>query len=872
MFVAFDRLVTRLRAARPTDDRGASLVLVIALMAVGFIVSALVASACLFALQQTTNARGNVQSFAAAEAGRDAVVAAMTASAANCNPTNPRFTGTDPGYEVTVYATDSLTQPTGIAGLTASCPTNASTFVVMRAVGTAAIGGTTAIESVYTWESFRERVAGGGLGFMDAAYSAYAVRYSGDIIVRHGDFTCAAGTQVDGSVYVLEGKVIVPRLLGFIGTSCSVTGDVVSGLGIDVQDGLLPSSQLAIGGNILTSGNITANDPIDAGGDVEVGGNINVASSGRLTTRGGAVKPDSSVAVGNISVAGSITANGRLETTTGSIATNTTITSSSTLRAASNVVALQGITASGGTIEATAGSVTSGTTINANGSSTIRGAGISAVGNITAGGTVQATTGSVRSGGGISGGTVTAGAMIEAVGNITGGTIQAAAGPIRSGGSISGTSVNVTTAGDVQAVTSITTATGTIRSTAGNIQSNGAITVTGTGTLDAVATNKGIAAGGLIDTRGPLKAFNVSAVGTLTTSSSCTIGGSVLAGGILTFAQPLANDSTSNKCQIQGAVRSAATGVSVLPVPGSGNNNRSQVYVLGAVEARGTWKPNGVYRKLTGNANTAGTPGKTVTAPTSPAVTPPSAPAAPATYTFTPADYPELYLRTQWVDLGKHTVWNGYSDSYALSTSECSSARTKVTSLLQTAGAPIVIDATACNSITLTGWVSVNLRRDAVLLVNNIQMQLIRFNQTGATTENPRQLFIVQADDDLTMASPASDPSGEPEPQPSCGGRSKMNTWGSGWGGLAAWDPLVRVLLYSPCGSTNTSALSEWRGHLYVANDSATTDIIGSVTCAHMWVEGTFDLPCSVNDFGEWSGVHTVNGKRMGTRAYQTEP
>lgn len=894
-------------------------------MAVGFIVASVIAAACMFTIGRTTQTRSNVQAFAAAEAGRDAVVAALTSAPTACSD-GAVWESDDPQYEVEVYSTDSTTSPQGIAGTARKCPTTSSNYVVLRVTGTASDGGeSVTIETVYRWEGYREQVAGGGLGFMDAAYTAYAVDYSGDIVVRNGNFTCAAGTEVDGSVYVLNGRVVVPAinlLLITVGTECTITGDVVTKTGIDIQNGTIPNSRLTVGGNVSTPGALSINDPLIAGGDVEAG-TITVASSGSLSTKSGAVKPDGTTARGNIAASGAISASGSLSTAGGSIVSNTTVTASASVKAADSVSAVQAITVTGsGSVEGTAGGVASGGAITVSSSGSVRGGSVTAKAAIS-GGTVQATAGDVTAGTTISGGTISAARDVRAVGAISGGTVTAArdiltpaavsGGTITAGrdllvsGAITGGTITATrniragatidvgtgsataSTGSIEAVGTISARTGSITATQGSIRSNGDILITGAGgRLSATSTGASIAAGGAIDlmgtstsVTGQINAYDVTAVGAFKTRAACAIGGNVLVGGVVQFAQPTASDSTSTKCQVQGYVRSASTTASTLPVPGSGTSSRVQVWVRGGVQSRATsWSPaTGRYRDLnnsnTGSNTVAPTSGASVTAPASPNVTAPTepaantVPAAPTVYEFPPIDFAELFLRTQWVDLGTHTNWNGYTDRRVLTTGECSSARTIVSGLVSAAGAPVLIDATACRSITLTGWSSLNLRRDAVILANDVSMQFIRFTQSGATSASPRQLFIVQVDDDLTLSAAG-------EPQPTCNipgqNRKPISIFGNSWFGLSDWDPLVRVLLYSPCGSNNTNVLSDWRGHLYVANDSATTDVIGSVTCERMVIPGTFDLPCSVNDFGEWSGHHTQTGKRMGPRLYQTEP
>ncbi|WP_248147615.1 hypothetical protein [Microbacterium aoyamense] len=962
-----DEILRRLRATT-RDDRGASLVVVVGLMAVGFIVASTIAAACLFAIGQTTENRQNVQAFAAAEAGRDAIVGQLSTTTPTCASGAP-VTGTDPVFRGAIYSSTLATLAAAdldqaslsvATKWTKTCPTNATTYVRLVVEGDGANGGTEKIDSVYTWDAYRQVAEGGGLGFMDAAYTTYGVTYSGDIVVRNGNFTCASGSVINGSVFVLDGKVRVATpvyLFGFYvgdtGSTCTINGDVVASGGVEVPSFSLVSSQLTVAGSISTSGNVVADRPINAKGDIEAKGTISVGGNGALTTGGADVKKPYTqstetvtYARGDIAAEGAITTRNVLRTTTGEIRSKSTVSveSGGGAYARTAISAVAGITANGSgpsgqngiTLSASAGSVASGAFIEVN-SGQLSAAGVAAVSDIRGTGTVQATLGDVRAGGRITSSTIAASAgavlavgdvaagsvststSIRSLGNIRtsgtgtfsatgdiiaqgsiatpGGTIRSTGGKVVAVGDIATTGTSgstmvgsgtVSAAGDVHAGGAITTGRGTIASTSGSILARLALTSTDTGTFQTDTVSGRSITAGSISLKGPVTGFDVRSASTFESSSTCTLYGSVLAATTARFTLGKSNDSGNPaRCIIRGDVKAyaAATSPSTLPANTStGQTPRTQVWIKGSVQAR-AWAADSRYRVLPSNNTPNSSAVNTAASATSPSGVAPAAPGTPqgptgiiapdppTPYVFTEPDYQNLHVRTGWVDLGTHTVWNGYTNRYTFTAADCDNAMNVVRNQVQTAGDPVVIDATTCGTrkVRLTGWASLRFDRDAVLLVNNVEVQFIRFTRSGST---PRQFFIIQVDDDLRMQKPSYDATAPAEPQPDCAGRQPIDTLGANWFGLT-WDPLVRVMLYAPCGTSwgsgSTNWFQSWSGHLYVANDTATSDVLSRIDCQRMEIPGTIDMPCNVDTIGG-SGQQIVSGKRMGTRIYQTEP
>lgn len=225
-------MLVRMLRRRPTparsawrrrgDDAGAALVPVLVVMVVGFLVVTLVGAAAMFATQATQRDAERAQAFIAAESGRDAALSRLVSG--TCTPT---VTGTDPVFTATVHAVSGAT-PTGAGGHPAACPGASTTHVVIRAEGTAGSGATLIVEAVYEWQQPIVRLGGsvGGSG----GFSALASTYSGDLVIRSGNFDCTVAAAMNGDVYVLSGNANILGLCLF-GGNLYVSGNV-TGIGL----------------------------------------------------------------------------------------------------------------------------------------------------------------------------------------------------------------------------------------------------------------------------------------------------------------------------------------------------------------------------------------------------------------------------------------------------------------------------------------------------------------------------------------------------------------------------------------------------------------------------------------------------------------
>lgn len=926
MFVAADRFFQRLRAAG-RGESGASLVLVIALMAMGFVVAMVIASAAFFAIDRNVSVKSSVQSFAAAEAGRDAVVAALEIAPESC-PATAQYTADpdshDPQFTVTLHPSALDGAPTSAAGILQDCPASTDKWVVLRSTGTAPDGSSTTIDAVYPWERFRIQVAGGGLGYMDSSLTSSWSNTSGDTVVKRGDFTCGGSTTFDGNVFVLGGDgtgggnvVIRQGTLEY--TTCTITGDLYASGTVNVQRGCFlfifcGPATLRVGGQVKSVGAITAQGVLESGTNASAPFK-NIESRGSIVTNhsdariealnGGAVKSEDGIsstsgpirASGDIIANQSITAGAEIRSYGGNVMAGLDVTGGNTVRAQLSIVAGRNIDG-GGLRDADGGSITAVGNIAGSGNREASGS-VLAGGDISASGSVTAQGGDVHAGGAITGGTRTASRSVLARTSISSGAVAANGGDIRTNGGITGNADRIAS-GSVMAGGAITS-NNEVRATAGSILAAGDITGSG-----ARTAGQDIHAGGQLNAPATVTAGrDVVSVGNLTltaqTSGACSITRDVTAGGIIDIRRRGSDtgNQTTTRCIVRGHVWSYSNGnsnaASTLPDHStSGSSNRSQLWVTATspdVRARGGWTPtNGRYRNTGGTAvdpspDKSTPPGSAPVAPSLTAVIAPTV-AAPPTFTLVLNEDPDgtwetfddLQLRTTWVDLGTYTNWPGYTPIGPLTGARCGAnwlgSGGSVRTILQSQGA-VTVDGIAVPAdvpvvIDATQCGTVNMGTWSATQLRRDAVLLVRnvsLTFAAFSASSPHQLAIVQVDEVNAPGQPAWNPGGADEPIPHCSsGQNRINmTFNNG-----AWDTDVHMLLYSPCG-INGSFFASWRGHLYTHNDNVNADVLKTLVCEPMEVVGVVDLPCDINDIAEFGSMNT-NAWRLGDRYSQTEP
>ena len=185
-----------LRRTRTGNDDGAALLTVVIVMLVGFVVASVVAASVMVTISANAHNRSTTQAFVAAESGRDVAVAALTAG---CSATT--FSGADPQYSSSIYVTAG-NQPAAAtdAGVTAGCPTSSTRYVVVRSTGTGPDGSSTTIDAVYPWQVTYSQQPGGVVTYFSGSFTAGVSHYTGDLVLRDGNWACFFDGILDGDV------------------------------------------------------------------------------------------------------------------------------------------------------------------------------------------------------------------------------------------------------------------------------------------------------------------------------------------------------------------------------------------------------------------------------------------------------------------------------------------------------------------------------------------------------------------------------------------------------------------------------------------------------------------------------------------------
>ncbi len=277
--------ITRLFPKNRRDEDGAVLVTIIVVMLVGFVVVSIIAASVLFTFRANATNKSQTQAFIAAESGRDVAVAAIP----TCSSTT-HFVGTDPTYDTRIYKSDADgVRPSTSDGLVEGCPTSATDYVVIKSTGTGPDGSTSTIDSVYPWQVTYSQQPGGVVTYFSGGFTAGVSHYTGDLVLRDGNYSCNNGGTLTGDLYVLAGYTK-------FSTDCTIQGDVWSS-GY-VENG---SKNAQISGSITTNGyvSLSANGATSVGKDINAKGQVTLSNQGNNTASvGGTIKSAQTPSVG----------------------------------------------------------------------------------------------------------------------------------------------------------------------------------------------------------------------------------------------------------------------------------------------------------------------------------------------------------------------------------------------------------------------------------------------------------------------------------------------------------------------------------------------------------------------------------------------
>ena len=276
-------------AVRPSigrDDRGSVMIGVIGLIAVTSVITLTITAATVQALGYTSLNRASVQSQAAADAGVDAMLAALAADECpaggelvmNYGDIDSTMTGPAADAEflrVTVAQRSSTT-----IDFVVGCPEPATTEIRIQAVGSAndpgvgassSAGDQAAVQAVYEWEPGAVTAVATGAavfsyGTPGLSNSFDLLSFSGsaaNILVRQGNINCSNSVTVEGNIVAANGNIELSN-------SCSAEGNVWASGTVRMNN------NHTIGGNVIAvgTGQSLISRSSSIGGSVRVGGTI----------------------------------------------------------------------------------------------------------------------------------------------------------------------------------------------------------------------------------------------------------------------------------------------------------------------------------------------------------------------------------------------------------------------------------------------------------------------------------------------------------------------------------------------------------------------------------------------------------------------
>lgn len=284
------------RLGRADGERGNAMIAVIGLLAVTSIITMTVTGATVQALGFTSLTRAGVQSNAAAEAGVDAMLAALFADdcpasgqlEATQGSVDPALTG--PAAEAPFFEATVAYRISTAAAWTSGCPIDAATQIRIQSTGFAAdqgvaesasAGDASAVQAVYTWRPGANTAAVTGAavfsyGTPGLANSLELLSFNGNqanVIVAEGNIVCSNSVYVQGDIVAANGNIQLDN-------TCSAGGNVWASGTVTLQ------GNKTIGGDVIAAGTgLTRIDPSTTiGGGVYARGEID--SWGQRCTSG----------------------------------------------------------------------------------------------------------------------------------------------------------------------------------------------------------------------------------------------------------------------------------------------------------------------------------------------------------------------------------------------------------------------------------------------------------------------------------------------------------------------------------------------------------------------------------------------------------
>ncbi len=130
-----------------------------------------------------------------------------------------------------------------------TCPTADTDYLVVRSIGTGPDGSSSVIDSVYRWSSSYSDVPGGVVTYFSGTTTQGVSHYTGDLVLRTGNWSCNVDGVLNGDLYVLNGSVTLSN-------NCTINGDIYAKGPVTSNSSGWHVNQLVRGATI-SPGNIT---------------------------------------------------------------------------------------------------------------------------------------------------------------------------------------------------------------------------------------------------------------------------------------------------------------------------------------------------------------------------------------------------------------------------------------------------------------------------------------------------------------------------------------------------------------------------------------------------------------------------------------
>jgi cytoskeletal protein CcmA (bactofilin family) len=328
-------------ALRTQTERGSALLIVVGVMALGLLISALIASSLTATFTYSSTAKAGIQAQTAAESGVASALAGLN-TVGSCDAVGGVYQDTtNPRYRATTWrSVDGATWVRACPDLTTTQVRIISTgFAQGSGVGSATSENQRIVEATY---SYGAGSSGGSTpGNAMYVYSAgnldtYHINSLGvlasDVAVTTGNFSCTGPTVIQGTVLVGQGSAnltndctIYNSVLATgavtLTSNSQIRGDATStGAGVT-----LSNVTDTIGGNVYANGAVSTNGNISGsvsavgavtlvqgssvGGSIAAGAQVSISGSvgGSVTTPGNMSFVSTGSVVGSVRIGGTLT-------------------------------------------------------------------------------------------------------------------------------------------------------------------------------------------------------------------------------------------------------------------------------------------------------------------------------------------------------------------------------------------------------------------------------------------------------------------------------------------------------------------------------------------------------------------------------------